>query len=234
MGKIYELTRDDVDDIIAGIVENNDNIKTWCEKDGQVKEALESIFYADDMHNVEDVYQQYEQQYYGTGNRAGMYFRDSDKHICARDIVLEFIKIIFSTRVWDTIREGYCAVKGIKEDSLNVGDIFYLIAKIKETITKNVIKLAEEKLCFYLEIITHFREHKTVKIDEILDWLPKAEEECAWSLTVLKCEFRENKQCQLKCKENYCEIVQNKLNQMVESRVLMRNIGQEDQYKINY
>lgn len=234
MGKIYELTREDIDGIITNIIKNNKDIKEYCDKDGQVKEALESIFYTDDMNNVEEVYQQYEQQYYGTGKKAGLYFRDTDKHICARDIVVDFIKIIFSTEIWNTIKKIYCEAKGMEGTPLDVSEIIYLIAKIKETITKNVIKLEEEKLCFYLKFITNFREHKTVKVDEILDWLPKAEEECAWNLTVLKCEFRENSQCKLKCKKDYNNIVQSKLNQMVESRVLMKNIGQDDQYKINY
>lgn len=234
MGKIYELTSEDVDDIIADIIENNEDIKKYCDKDVQVKEALESIFYADDMNNVEDVYQQYDQQYYGTGKRAGMYFRDTDKHICARDIVVDFITIIFSPKTWNTIKKGYCALKGIEGESLNVGDIIYLLTKIKEAITKNVIKLTEEKLCFYLEIITHFGEHKTISVEELLEWLPEAEKECAWCQTVLKCEFRENTLCKLKCKKDYHNIVQSKLDQMVELRVLMQNIGQKDQYKINY
>lgn len=234
MGKIYELTREDIDDIITDVIKNNKDIKEYCDKDGQVKEALESIFYDDDINNVEDVYQQYEQQYYGTGKKASFYFRDTDKHICARDIVVDFIKIIFSTEIWNTIKKIYCEAKGIKGTSLDVSEIIYLIAKIKETISKNIIKLEEDKLCFYLEIITHFREHKTVEVDEILEWLPKAAEECAWNLTVSECKYRRNMHCQLKCEENYCEIVQNKLNEMVESRVLMKNIGHEDQYKINY
>lgn len=233
MGKIYELTREDIDGIIAGVIKNNEDIKEYCDKDGQVKEALESIFYVDDMNNVEDVYQQFEQQYYGTGKKASFYFRDTDKHICARDIVVDFIKIIFSTEIWNTIKKIYCEAKGIEGTPLDVSEIIYLIAKIKETITKNVIKLTEEKFCFYLEIITHFGEHKTVSVEEMLEWLPEAEKECAWCQTILKCEFRENTQCKLKCKKDYHNIVQSKLNQMVESRVLMRNLGQ-DQYKINY
>lgn len=233
MGKIYELTSGDVDNIIESIIQNNGEIKEWADKDKQViKAALESIFYSDDMEKDEDIYQSYEQQYYGTGKKAGLYFKDTDTHICVRDIVLEFIKIIFSPNVWSEIVRTYCELKKAGSSVPNVGAIVDLISKIKKIITHNVIKLTEEKLCFYLQIITHFREHNTVNVDEILEWLP--EKECCWCSAVLECEFREDTHCLLKSKENCSEIVQTRLNEMVDSKVLMENVSQKGEYKINY
>lgn len=234
MGKIYELTTKDIEDIIEDIIQNNEEIKEWCDRNKQVKSALTSIFYVDDMKNEENIYQNYENQYYGTGKKASLYLKNTNVHICARDIVLEFIKIIFSHKVWRVIWESYCALKGIEVDMFSVGAVIDLIMEIKKIITNNVIKLTEEKLCFYLQIITHYREHKTVKIEEILEWLPEEEKECCWGSSVLECDFRENMCCVLKCKENYYTIVQKKLNEMVELRVLMENVNQKDEYKANY
>lgn len=234
LGKIYELTGGDVDEIIEDIIQNNEEIKAWCDRDEKVKLMLSSIFYDNNMKNEENVYQNYGQQYYGTGKKAGLYFRDTDIHICARDIVLEFIKIIFSLDVWRMIQEAYCTLKGIEEHSINVGAIIDLIARIKKAITNNVIKLTEEKMCFYLQIITHFREHETVSVEEILEWLPEAEHECCWCSAILKCEFRQDTHCMLKRKNNHHEIVQNKLDEMVDLRVLMENISRKGEYRINY
>lgn len=232
MGKIYELTGEDIDKLINNIVENNEDIRRWCNEDEQVKEALVSIFVDDDTQDEESIYQNNEQQYYGTGKKAGLYIRDTNIHICAKDIVLEFVKIIFSPSTWKVVCEIYCDQRKINE--INAGDILRLIAKVKKAISDNVIKLTEEKMCFYLQMVTHFREHTTVSVKEILEWLPESEKECSWCLAVSECEFRKNKQCLIKGKENYEKIVREKLNEMVDLRVLTRDKTQKDEYKINY
>ncbi len=234
MGQIYELTGEDIDDIIDDIVQHNEEIKAWYDEEERVRVALLSIFYDDSLKNEETVFLKEEHQYYGTGKRAGMYFRDMDIHICARDIVLEFIKIIFTSEVWRAIREAYCVMKGIEGNAFDVGAAVDLIVRLKRAISDNVIKLTEEKLCFYLQFITHFREHRAVGVEELLEWLPEAKKECCWCLAVLKCEFREDTQCMLKCRENCREIVQKKLRDMVDLKVLMENISQKGQYRINY
>lgn len=232
MGKIYELTGEDIDNIINGIFENNEDLKRWCNEDEHVKAALLGVFVDDDIQNEEDSYQKREHQYYGTGMKAGLYLRNTDIHICAKDIVLDFIKLIFSPSTWKVVREIYCAQKGIEQ--ISTGDVINLISNIKKAITSNVIKLTEEKLCFYLQMITHFREHKTVTIEEILEWLPKARKECSWCSAVSECDFREKNRCLIKTCENYEKIVQDILDEMVNLRVLTREKAQKVEYKINY
>lgn len=230
MGKIYELTGRDVDKIINSIVENNEDIKRWCKEDKQVKPALADIFVDDDIQYEKDSYQGNEQQYYGLGKRAELYVRDTDIHICVKDIVLEFIKIIFLPDTWMVVREIYCAQAGIKE--LNTSVIIKLIARIKKAITENIIKLTEEKFCFYLQIITHFRERKSFNVGEILDWLPEEGQECSWCSAISECEFRRDTKCLLKNKENYEKIVLDKLDEMIGIGVLKGD--QETGYRINF
>lgn len=230
MGKIYELNDEDIDKIINNIVESNEDIKRWCNEDEQVKAALVSIFVDDDTQDEESIYQNNEQQYYGTGKKAGLYVRDTDIHICVQDIALEFIKIIFSPDAWNVVREIYCARKGISE--FNASVIIKLIARIKNAITDNVVKLTEEKFCFYLQIITHFKEHKIFSVKELLEWLPEVGKTCSWCSTISECDFRKDSQCLLKNKENYEKTVRDELDEMIRIGILKDN--QETGYRINF
>lgn len=237
MGKTYELTGGDIDDIIKNIVEDNEDIKRWCDEDERVKSALVGILVDDDIQNEkdshqnnEDSHQNNEQQFYGLGKRAGLYVRDTDIHICVKDIALEFIKIIFSPDTWEVARDIYCAQTGVKE--FNAGAMIKLIARIKDAITDNIIKLTEEKFCFYLQIITHFRERDSFNVEEILEWLPEVGEECSWCLTISECGFRNESQCLLKSGENYEKTVRDMLDDMIRIGILKDN--QETGYKINF
>lgn len=230
MGKTYELTGEDIDNIINDIVENNEDIKRWCNEDEQVKTALVGVFVDNDIQDERDFHQNNEQQYYGLGKKAGWYIRDTDIHISVKDIALEFIKIIFSLDTWKVVREFYCAKTGIKD--LNASVIIKLIARIKNAITDNIIKLTEEKFCFYLQIITHFRERETFNAKEILEWLPEVGEECSWCSTISECEFREDSQCLLKSREDYEKTVRDELDEMIKIGILKDN--QETEYKINF
>ena len=49
MGQIYELTGEDIDDIIDDIVQHNEEIKAWYDEEERVRVALLSIFYDDSL-----------------------------------------------------------------------------------------------------------------------------------------------------------------------------------------
>ena len=230
MGKTYDLTGGDIDKVINEIVEKNEDIKRCCNEDAQVKAALVDIFVDNDIQDERDFHQNNEQQYYGLGKKAGLYVRDTDIHISVKDIALEFVKIIFSPDAWKVVRDLYCAKTGIKD--LNASVIIKLIARIKSAITDNIIKLTDEKFCFYLQIITHFRERGSFNVEEILEWLPEVGKECCWCSTISDCEFRKDSKCILKNRENYEKYVRDELDEMIRIGILKDN--QDTGYKINF
>ncbi|MCM1327362.1 MAG: hypothetical protein NC249_12170 [Lachnoclostridium sp.] len=234
MGQIYEMTNEDINEIIDEFLQDNSELQEWVQIDERVREQIESIFYESDVENTENIHQDCGRNYYVTGKRASLYRRDSAVHICAKAMALDFLKIVFSPSVWDLIKGAYCNIKGIDDKKINAVDVIMLIGQIKQIVTQNVVKLQGEEFCFYLQMITHFREHQDVDVKDILDWLPEGEGECRWSAVNLECDFRKKGNCILKKQADYEALVRRVLNAMVKERVLTNNMHQRDKYKINY
>ena len=233
MGEIIELNSADINEIIDEISENNDDLADWNQKDERIRDELLNIFYGNDNGEDEKSYPNFERGHYGTGKRASLYIKDSRKHICAKNIVLDFIKIIFTPSTWKCVKAIYCGITGIHEHDLNIGNIIVLIDKIKKAITNNIVKLEKESFCFYLKMVTNFREHSPVTLEELLEWLPEDEEECSYSTLEFGCQFRKNEKCTLKGKTNHKKIVSDELHSMVERKILLEYLSEEDKYKIN-
>lgn len=234
MGQIYDMTNEDINEIIDEFLQDNSELQEWVEIDERVLEQIESIFYESAVENIENIHQDRGRNYYVTGTRASLYPRDSAIHICAKAMALDFLKIVFSPSTWNLIKVGYCNIKGIDNNEINAADVIVLIGKIKQIVTQNVVKLQGEEFCFYLQIITHFREHQDVDVQDILAWLPEGERECSWSAVDLECDFREKGNCILKEQADSEALVRRVLNAMVKERVLTNNMHQKDKYKINY
>ena len=234
MAQNIELTHEDIEFIIDEIFKNNTELADWSQQDGRIKEELIGIFYADTNEKEEMNYHNYENEYYGTGKKASLYFRDSRKHICAKSIVLDFIKIIFAPSTWKCVMGSYCMITGKADYKLDTGDVVVLINKIKNMIIENVVNLEKESFCFYLQMITHFKERRSVTLAEMLEWLPEAGLECSYSAVEIDCQFRENGLCVLKGKANYNEIVGRELITMSEHKILLKSLNEEDKYRINY
>lgn len=236
MGQIIKLYEDDIAEIVDEIIKNNTDFSEWCQEDENFREELENIFLDQDDGEKEKNNQKYENKHFIPGMRkAGLYPRNTDTHISAKRIVIDFIKIIFEQAMWGCIKVCYNKATGSTTGNMiTPNEARVIINKIKDTIKENVIKLEKETFCFYLQMITHFMEHEIVSLDDIVNWLPDEDKPCSFPIATVGCPFCKNEQCTLKSKPNYRDIVKGTLDSMVKKGILIPISKQNNSYKINY
>lgn len=234
MGKVYDLTYEDITSFIQEVIKNNIDLNNWSQENTDVAAVLESIFYIRDTDIIGKEFVSDKDGYYGVGSKASLYRIDSKQHICVKSMVLDFIKIFFSPEVWHTIKAIYCKFKNIADENFKVEDIYIIITNLKKAIVNNIVKLTDENFCLYLQMVTHFKEHAPVSIEEMIEWLPDFEAGCCWDATDWECRYCVSSKCTLKGKENYAELVKQQLEKMTADKLLLSVLNKDGIYKINY
>ncbi len=153
-----------------------------------------------------------------------LYLKDKKYHIRVKDLVLDFFKHIISGELLQAISELYSEsqteVNVFKAATCGIEVIVY----IKHLLKDYIVKLDDKEYCIYLQLVTHFMEHKEFSIGDIKRWLP--DQKCNMH-TKWNCPYRINDKCEI-ADEQIFDIIQ----QMVKRNIL--SPVSNDKFKIRY
>ena len=96
-----------------------------------------------------------------------VYIRDTRYHIRLKDTVFDFFQSVFFGGLFDVIFGLYFEEAPIGAVSASAQFIFF----VKRIIKDYVIKLDDKEYAVYIEIIKHYKEHSTVDLHEVEEWI---------------------------------------------------------------
>lgn len=153
-----------------------------------------------------------------------LYLKDKKYHIRVKDLVLDFFKRVISGELLGVFSDMYSEYQleanVFKAAIFGIEEIVYL----KHLLKDYIVKLDDKEYCLYLQLVTHFMEHKNFSLEDIKQWLPR--DTCNMH-TKWNCYYCDNNKCKITDKQ-----ISDSIKQMI-SKHILSPVG-DDMFKIRY
>jgi hypothetical protein len=217
---VYEVTRAYLGKFVDDQIEKNPKLKDYRDEllDILCSNTSNQDFMANDLDN--DDKWPFEDK-----EPTQLYVRDSKYHIRIKDVAVDFFEMVFSGALFDSV---YIMFSGCKNEQIATfeitKDIIWFISRL---IREYVVKLDNTEFCIYLQVITHFSEHREFTVSDLIGWLPTCGTECNMHTDKWVCSRFEN---------GMCYFQEDSIEQVLE-RMVKKNIfeySDDNTYKVRY
>lgn len=139
-----------------------------------------------------------------------LYLRDTRRHIRIKDLVVDFFGRVMSGELLNSFSNLFSEFnQGVNAVIFGINGILYLNHLLKDYI----VKLDDDiEYCIYLQLITHYMEHKNFSLEDIHQWLPR---EICNMHTKWNCCKNKNDECIITNND-----ISQAINNMVEKHIL--------------
>ena len=160
---IYEISREKLERYLDKEIEKHPEY-------GEFKTELMEFFAGSSDNNMteKDVQDKSLWQYM-KGDPSQFYIPDTRYHIRIKDIVLDFFQNVF----FGGLFEAVVAMAGGDVSAGVVTVTGQFIFFVKRIIKEYVVKLDGDEYAVYIEMISHFMEHKKVAVADVNEWIKR-------------------------------------------------------------